>query len=151
VSEYRPLVRLSDKEIMDSLNLALLAEFRAIADYDAHAQGTDQPEIRTALETLRDVEQEHAMRLVSRITALGGRPADPAPVARTPGDSLTSWITRDLQGEQWAIVEYARLVAGILDDDETAYLMSELLADEIRHAAWLRTTLRGLQAGAGPR
>ncbi len=146
MSEYRPLVRLSDKEIMASLNLALLAEFRAIADYDAHAQATEEPEIRTALETLRDVEQEHAMRLVSRIRALGGMPAEPAPVPEPQGDSLASWIARDLQGEQWAIVEYARLVAGILDDDETVHLMGELLADEIRHAAWLRSTLRGLLA-----
>lgn len=147
--EYRSLVRLSDKEIMASLNLALLAEFRAMADYDAHAQATKQPEIRTALETLRDVEQEHAMRLVSRITALGGTPASPTRAPQSQGDSLASQITRDLQGEQWAIVEYARLVAGILDDDETAHLMSELLADEIRHATWLRSALRGLQAEEG--
>lgn len=144
--ETRSLVRLSDKEIMASLNVALLAEYRAIADYDAHAQATQQPEIRTALETLRDVEQEHAMRLVSRITALGGTPASPSLAPQPLGDTLASWIASDLQGEQWAIVEYARLVAGILDDDETAHLMSELLADEIRHAAWLRSTLRILHA-----
>ena len=149
MSEYRPLVRLSDKEIMASLNVALLAEYRAVADYDTHARATQESEIRTALETLRDVEQEHAMRLVSRIAALGGTPADPAPLPEPEGDSLASWIARDLQGEQWAIVEYARLVAGILDDEETAHLMGELLADEIRHAAWLRTTLRDLQTGTG--
>jgi bacterioferritin (cytochrome b1) len=140
---------LSHKEIMASLTLALLAEYRAVAEYDAHARATEEPEIRTALETLRDVEQEHAMRLVSRITVLGGTPPEPAPLPEPEGDSLASWIARDLQGEQWAIVEYARLVASILDDDETAQLMGELLADEIRHAAWLRTTLRSLQAGAG--
>jgi bacterioferritin (cytochrome b1) len=130
---------------MTSLNLALLAELQAIADYDAHAQAAKQPEMRTALETLRDVEQEHAMRLLSRITALGGTPASQIPTPEPLGDSLVSWISRDLQGEQWAIVEYARLVAGILDDEETAQLMGELLADEIRHAAWLRSVLRALQ------
>lgn len=146
MAEYRALVRLSPEEIMAGLNLALLAEFQAIADYDAHAQATRQTEIRTALETLRDVEQEHAMRLKSRITVLGGTPASPSIAPQPLGDSLATSISRDLQGEQWAIVEYARLVAGILDDDETADVLSELLADEIRHAAWLRSTLRALQA-----
>jgi rubrerythrin len=60
---------------------------------------------------------------------------------------LAEWLAHDLRGEQWAIVEYARLVAGIMDDDATAELMSELLQDEIRHARWLKAALRAVEKG----
>jgi bacterioferritin (cytochrome b1) len=145
VTERRPLIRLTADEILACLSAALEAEEQAAADYQAHAQATDQTSIREALETLSDVEQEHALRLTLRITALGGRPARPAPEARPAGDSLAGWLAQDLEGEQWAIVEYARLVAGAVDDDETAELMAELLWDEIKHARWLKSTLRSFE------
>jgi bacterioferritin (cytochrome b1) len=145
VTERRPLIRLTADEILAGLSAALGAEEQAAADYHAHAQASDQTSIREALETLRDVEREHALRLALRITALGSRPASPAPKARTAGDTLADWLAQDLQGEQWAIVEYARLVAGAVDDDETAELMAELLRDEIRHARWLKSTLRACE------
>lgn len=144
------LITLTTSEILDGLNKALLAERQAVVDYDTHAQACDQSgapyDIREALETLRDVEREHALRIVTRITALGGKPTNQKVEAQPMGDTLASWLAQDLQGEQWAIVEYARLVAGITDDEETANLMTELLLDEIRHASWLKTTLRTLQA-----
>lgn len=140
-------------EILKGLNSALVAERQAVADYRAHAQACDRPAIREALETLGEVEREHALRLALRITALGGSPDSraatprPAPADRGPAaDTLAGQLAQDLQGEQWAIVEYARLVAGIVDDDETVELMVELLQDEIRHAGWLKATLRALGA-----
>jgi bacterioferritin (cytochrome b1) len=138
------LIKLSADEILDDLNKALQAERQAVADYHVHARGCEHVEIREALETLRDVEREHALRLTLRITALEGSPASEPTESQPVGESLADWLTRDLVGEQWAIVEYARLVAGITDDDETAELMVELLADEIRHAGWLKSTLREL-------
>jgi bacterioferritin (cytochrome b1) len=138
------LVRLTVHEILAGLNDALLAERQAVADYDLHARTSSRPEIREALETLRDVEQEHAGRLAARIRALGCTPSGETPEPKPAGDALTSRLAQDLIGEQWAIVEYARLVAGIVDDDETVELMAELLRDEIRHAAWLKATLRAL-------
>jgi bacterioferritin (cytochrome b1) len=148
VTERQPLIRLTADEILAGLSEALEAEEQAAADYHAHAQASDQTSIREALETLRDVEREHALRLALRITALGGRPASPAPKAQPEGDTLAGWLAQDLQGEQWAIVEYARLVAGAVDDDETAELMAELLWDEIRHARWLKSTLRACEGKA---
>jgi bacterioferritin (cytochrome b1) len=139
--------KLTADEILDRLNRALLAEGQAVADYGAHARVCDQLEIREALETLREVEREHALRLALRITALGGTPASQEADARPVGNTLTASLALDLKGEQWAIVEYAGLVAGTVDDDETAELMTELLLDEIRHAGWLKTTLRALQRG----
>jgi bacterioferritin (cytochrome b1) len=59
---------------------------------------------------------------------------------------LADHLAQDLVGEQWAIVEYARLVAGISNHEETTELMTELLLDEICHARWLKSTLRSLQA-----
>lgn len=140
------LVTLTADEILHGLNRALLAERQAVADYQAHAQGSDRADVREALETLRDVEREHGLRLSLRITALGGTPTSKTPEAQPAGDTLASWLACDLEGEQWAIVEYARLVAGIVDDDATAELMSELLLDEIRHATWLKSTIRVLAA-----
>jgi bacterioferritin (cytochrome b1) len=151
--EYPGLTRLTTEEILSGLNIALAAERQAAVDYDAHAKAVgpgDVPdEVQEALQTLRDVEREHALRIALRITALGGKPADQAPDPRSAGDTLAELLAHDLQAEQWAIVEYARLVAGIVDDDETAGLLAELLTDEIRHARWLKTTLRALEAAAG--
>ena len=151
MTERRSLVRLTADEILAGLSAALEAEEQAAADYHAHAQASDQTSIREALETLRDVEREHALRLALRITALGRRPASSAPKARPVGDTLADRLGHDLQGEQWAIVEYARLVAGIVDDDESADLMAELLWDEIRHARWLKSILRACEGEAHPR
>jgi bacterioferritin (cytochrome b1) len=145
VPERRSLLRLTADEIIDALKAALLAEYQAVAEYDRHAKATDQPEIRQAFETLCDVEREHAMRLQARISTLGGTAAEQALEPQPIGDTLAAWLAQDLQAEQWAIVEYARLVAGIVDDDETAELMTELLLDEIRHAGWLKATLRMLE------
>lgn len=139
------LVRLTAAEILASLAQAYLAEQQAVVDYHARALAATTPAMREALETLRDVEQEHAMRLAARITALGGTPAEEGVEPKARGDTLVVGLTQDLIGEQWAIVAYARLVAGIMDDNETAELMAELMADEIRHARWLKATLRALQ------
>ena len=143
--ERRSLQRLTADEVIAALNSALAAEYQAVADYGAHAQATDRAEVRQALEALRDVEREHAMRLLARISALGGTAVDQALEPQPMGDTPAAWLAQDLQGEQWAIVEYARLVAGIVDDDETVELMTELLLDEIRHAGWLKATLRALE------
>jgi bacterioferritin (cytochrome b1) len=143
MADPRP-VQLTADEVLAGLNAALLAERQAVADYDLHARTSTQPEIREALETLRDVEQEHAVRLAARIRAQGGTPSGETPEPQPAGKLLSGSLALDLIGEQWAIVEYARLVAGIDDDDETAELMTELLLDEIRHAAWLKATLRAL-------
>jgi bacterioferritin (cytochrome b1) len=144
------LKRLTPGEVLKALHVALAAERRAAADYDAHGRAAERSgaprKVCEALETLRDVEKEHAARLAARIAALGDMPTEapshPEPPAT--GDNLTGWVEADLGAEQWAIVEYARLVAHVLDDDETVELMTELLCDEIRHANWLRVTLRSL-------
>lgn len=148
------LTRLTSEQILARLKVALAAEIRAAADYEAHARacaaaGAPQ-DVCHALVSLRDVEQEHALRLAARITALGGVPSSASPGAPAgsegTGDALARWLEDDLAAEQWAIVEYARLVATILNDDETADLLAELLVDEIRHAAWLKSALRTLSA-----
>ena len=149
MTERWPLIRLTPNEILAGLTAALEAEEQAAADYHAHAQATSQTSIREALETLRDVEREHALRLAQRITVLGGRPVSLAPKSRPTGDTLADRLALDLQVEQWAIVEYARLVAGTVDDDETAGLMAELLWDEIKHARWLKSTLQAYERKAG--
>jgi bacterioferritin (cytochrome b1) len=144
--EGRTFTQLTADQVLDGLNRAVLAERQAGADYHAHAMACDLPDIRAALETLRDVEREHALRLALRITALGGSPASQEPEPRRVGGGLAATLALDLQAEQSAIVDYALLVAGIVDDDETVDMMAELLLDEIRHASWLKSSLRTLQA-----
>jgi bacterioferritin (cytochrome b1) len=129
------------------LQAALQAEIQAVADYSRHAHAVPQAEIGETLSTLAGVEREHARRLTQRITVLGGKPSQDRPTAHSTGESLADWLAHDLKGEQWAIVEYARLVAGIMGDDETAELMAELLRDEIRHARWLKATLLTVEKG----
>jgi bacterioferritin (cytochrome b1) len=143
----RFLVDLTADEILAALGRALAAEVQAVADYNAHAHACDSVDVREALETLRDVEREHARRLVLRISALGGKPAQKAAEPQAAGDTLTSKLEQDLKAEQWAIVEYARLIAGILGDEETVEMMTDLLADEMRHAQWLKAKMRALQIG----
>lgn len=142
------LTTLTPDEILNGLNQALQAELQAVADYAAHARACGRPNIQDALEALCEVEQGHARRLELRITALSGTPASRATRDPQASGTLAAWLTRDLASEQWAIVHYARLVAGIVDDQETADLMAELLWDEIRHASWLKTALRQLSSEA---
>ena len=142
----RAFTQLSPDEILESLARAVLTERQAVADYGAHAQAHDQPGVRDALVALRDVELEHALRLALRMTALGGSPPSQEATPRPVDEGLAASLALDLEAEQSAIVEYARLAAGIVDDDETADLITELLLDEIRHAGWLKSTLRTLQA-----
>lgn len=145
--EVGTLTKLTAAQILDGLHAAILAEIQAVADYHSHAQVAPEAEMGEALATLSDVEREHALRLAERLTALGGSPPGEQPAAPPVAGTLADWLAHDLAGEQWAIVEYARLVAGILDDDETAELMAELLRDEIRHARWLKSTLRAIEEG----
>ena len=142
------LMTLTPDEILSGLNQALQAERQAVADYATHARACGRPDIRDALEALCEVEQGHARRLELRIAALSGTPAGGARSDPQTNGTVVSWLTQDLANEQWAIVDYARLVAGIVDDDETTDLMTELLLDEIRHATWLKTTLRQLTSEA---
>jgi len=145
MTEAETLTMLTAEEILDGLHVAIRAEIQAVADYNSHAQAAPDAEIGEALAAVGDVEREHVLRLAERITALGGSPPGDQPEAQPAGGTLADWLAHDLKGEQWAIVEYARLVAGIVDDDETAELMAELLRDEIRHARWLKSTLRVLE------
>lgn len=142
----RAFTQLAPDEILKSLARAVLTERQAAADYGAHSRACDQPGVREALETLQDVEREHALRLALRMTALGGSPPSQEATPKPAGGRLSASLALDLEAEQSAIVEYARLVAGIIDDDDTAGLIAELLFDEIRHAEWLKSTLRSLQA-----
>jgi bacterioferritin (cytochrome b1) len=145
----RAFTQLAPDEVLESLGRAVLTERQAAADYAAHSRAYDQPGVREALEALRDVEREHALRLALRMTALGGSPPSQEATPKPADGGLAASLALDLAAEQSAIVEYARLVAGIVDDDETAGLLAELLTDEIRHARWLKTTLRALEAAAG--
>ena len=139
------LTMLGPDEILEGLYAAILAEIQAVADYESHAEAVPDTEMSEALAALADVEREHALRLNQRIVALGGSPPSDQVGVQPVGGTVAEWLIHDLKREQWAIVEYARLVAGIVDDDETAELMAELLRDEIRHARWLKSALRVLQ------
>ncbi len=143
------LSTLSRDEILAGLLGALSAEDQAQANYEAqaqscrhHSEASEVTDLADTFEALRDVEQDHARRLASRIVALGGSLPRRMVQPQLSDQGLSEWLVHDLIGEQWAIVEYARLIAGIVGDDITAELMTELLLDELRHARWLKAALR---------
>lgn len=147
--QTQSLSRLSRDEILAGLLDALWAERQAQVDYQAQAQlcrllseVSEATELADTFEALAHVERDHARRLASRIIDMGGSPPREIVQPQPGGQGLSEWLVHDLRGEQWAIVEYARLIAGALDDDDTAELMTELLVDELRHARWLGATLR---------
>jgi bacterioferritin (cytochrome b1) len=137
---------LTSAEILAGLNEALVAERQAVADYDAHARAAEDLATREALEALCSVEREHVQRLTVRIAALRGTPSTAPAPAPGPARELAAMLRDDLEAEQWAITTYADLVARIIDDVATAELVAELLADEIKHAEWLKAAIRGLEA-----
>jgi bacterioferritin (cytochrome b1) len=147
----------TEREIVAALKEALQAELKAVKMYGSHAEVITDPEIVQGLRTILEVEEHHARLLVRRIEALSGKPAaaeamEEASVNALSGDpdTVAEMLRADLAEEQWTLKHYAAIIADfVLElDDETLALLDENLADELRHARWLRDRLRlSVQSG----
>jgi len=142
------------EEIVDALNNALNAELAAVEMYSAHARAIQQPGIAQAVQAIRDVEQGHARALAERVRALGGEPVvagGAATVAGRAAGAVTAqmgtveMLRLELAEEQKAILDYAKSIAHIMDDEGTMDLLEEHLLDEMRHAGWMKARILELE------
>jgi len=145
---------MTPKEIIAALNGALNAELSAVEMYTAHARAILEPGIAQAVQAIRDVEQGHAQALAARVRALGGEPVAAGGAATVAGRAAgavsaqmgtVEMLRLELAEEQKAILDYAKSIAHIMDDEETMDLLEENLLDEIRHARWMKARILELE------
>lgn len=141
----------TERALVAVLKEALQAELKAVKMYAAHAEAIADHEIVQGLQTIAEVEKDHARMLAARIEALQresvaveATPVLPVPGPVTDPSGIVDLLTCDLDEERWAIKHYASTLADSvpLGDAETWTILEENLADELRHARWLRDRLR---------
>lgn len=99
-------------------------------------------------------EQDHADRVATRITQLGGKPNfDPAGITTrahaqyVAGETLEEMLTEDLVAERIAIETYGEIVRFLGNGDPTSRrMMEEILAVEEEHADDLADWLHKIKA-----
>ena len=144
-------------EIIQALQKALEAEISAIEMYTIHGDTIQDAGIVQAVQAIRDVEKGHAKALAERIHALGEEPASKTQTATITSRSLAGtqdntmdMLRLELAEEQNAIVDYAKAIARILEDETTLDMLEEHLLDEIRHARWLKSQICALDKTIQP-
>jgi bacterioferritin (cytochrome b1) len=144
---------MTPEEIIRALQDALKAELAAIEMYRAHAKVIAEASIAEGVQSILEVEREHASNLARRIRQLGERPEEPGGAATVAGRAATAgsqniptgqMLRLELGEEQAAIKHYAVVIAEIMDDEDTLSLLGEHLQDEIAHALWMKRQLRML-------
>jgi bacterioferritin (cytochrome b1) len=147
--EMRDRMRMD--EMLAALREALQAELTGIKMYHAHARAIADQALCQGLHTILEVEQGHAYALALQIRNLGGEVSllnitEPLPCAGPITDPahVAGMLCRNLAEEQKAIRHYGATIAEFLPDADDAVLtlLEENLADELRHARWLRDQLR---------
>jgi bacterioferritin (cytochrome b1) len=142
------------EEIVAALNNALNAELAAVEMYSTHARAIQRPAIAQAVQAICDVEQGHARALAERVHALGGEPVTAGGAATVAGRAAgavtaqmgtVEMLRLELGEEQKAILDYAKSIAHIMDDEGTMDLLEEHLLDEIRHARWMKARILELE------
>ena len=145
---------MDSKAKIEILNHLLEAEIAAIEIYQIHAATIAQEDIAEGIRAIIPAEKSHAINLTRKIRELGGEPVDHsgkvAEVGRKMGEDsklqgTMGMLRLELENEQQAIKDYAKLVAEILDDFETIEMLEEQLFDEMRHAKWLKKNILELE------
>lgn len=140
-------------DLVPALNRLLEAELTALEYYRIHAESIAQPEIAEGVAAIIPAEQGHAVNLATRIRELGGVPTQVGGPATLRGKEMgessrtrgtQAMLAVELEQEQQAIKDYALHVAEIVDDMVTLEMLEEQLFDEMRHAKWLKQTLKAL-------
>lgn len=142
---------MTHKEIIQVLQKALQAEISAIEMYTIHSNSIQDADIAQAVQAIRDVEKGHAKVLSERISALGEEPVTLNQATTIASRSLAGtqvkmieMLQMELSEEQNAIVDYAKAIARILEDETTLDMLEENLLDEIHHARWLKAQICAL-------
>jgi rubrerythrin len=145
------------------LQRALALELQAVARYERHSAGTEDPRFVVYWESLRRNEAQHRDELRRLLLAAGSRPTEAADDFE-PADgvldtaaaepvrgfgSATSALRADLVLERRAVKVYGRSAAEARDPAVKA-LFRELARGEAGHARGLRTLLRALEEPGFP-
>lgn len=146
----------ADQEtVVRLLNEALATELVCVLRYKRHyfvATGIHAQAISAEFLEHANEEQDHADKIATRITQLGGEPNfNPEGLLRrshseyVEGTDLMSMIREDLIAERIAIESYGEIIRYLGDNDPTSRrVMEEILAKEEEHAEDLRTLIQNL-------
>jgi len=148
--------------ILKLLGDALATEWVCVLRYKRHvfmARGLQAEPVAEEFAQHAAEEMDHADRIATRITQLGGAPdLNPAGfVARShseyvEGVSLVDMIKEDLVAERVAIEAYSEIVRYIGERDPTSRrLMEEILAKEEEHADDMADLLATLDPTRAPK
>jgi bacterioferritin len=138
--------------VIKVLNEVLATELVCVLRYKRHyylASGIDSEGAKDQFLEHAAEEQQHADRVASRITQLGGEPdLNPAGLASrshseyAEGSDLTSMIREDLIAERIAIDSYSDIVRWLGDSDpSTRRMIEDILKVEEDHAEDMRSLL----------
>lgn len=143
----------ADRErVLEVLDTVLATELVCYLRYSRHffaASGFDAAPAAAEFRQHATEELDHAWRVATRITQLGGAPnLDPATLASrshaeyVEGDDLRQMVEEDLIAERVAIQSYQEIVRWLGDSDPTTRrLIEEILAVEEEHAEDLLSLL----------
>lgn len=136
---------MSNKKIIDALNIDRAYELAAIIQYMGHhyeAEGLESPAVMEIFKKTSIDEMKHAERLAERIVYLGGVPTQrPTEIKR--GGDLKKMIKDDLDAENDAIKRYKEHIklCDEIGDPTSRRMLEEILADEEGHADTWETVL----------
>jgi len=136
------------KELIDSLNKDLAAEWGTIARYTyqaAKATGIGGFELRALLQKEIPDELGHASYLSDVIADLGGEPQTKGSDFDRP-EAIRDILKQDIAREEEDIESYRRHaeLANSMGEIAVKVHLEEIAADENKHARELRRLLRGL-------
>ena len=125
-----------------SLNFMYSMERFATAIYRVQKGGFKNKAIFEKLTYAVDNEQQHALKLKSRITELGNTPSRLAPLFQIAGGLLGGWsrcvgkklaLKIDTSIEKRAVKDYGYFLRTLELDDKTKQLIKNIITDEELH------------------
>lgn len=136
---------MSNKKIIDALNIDRAYELAAIIQYMGHhyeAEGLESPAVIELFKKTSIDEMKHAERLAERIVYLGGVPIQKPTEIKRGGD-LKKMIKDDLEAENDAIKRYKEHIklCDEIGDTTSRLMLEEILVDEEGHADTWETVL----------
>ncbi|MFC1970676.1 ferritin-like domain-containing protein [Chloroflexota bacterium] len=120
------------KNIIELLNLDLQDEHGAIIQYLSHAYAIGEGEMACEIEALAREEMRHLDWLAETIVDLGGAPSLERGTTRMGGESVSDWMSNNVQLEMGAIEHYKEH-AIIIENPRIRRLLQRILADEEAH------------------
>ena len=134
------------------LNNALATEILCVLRYRHHeiiAKGIDFPQVAAEFKEHAISEEEHMLRIATRIDQLGGNPDfNPATIGQRSAteygtsNKLTTMIQEDLIAERVVIDVYRQLITWFgVGDPTTRRMLEDILEDEEEHATDLADLL----------